>query len=66
MQITEYDKKLIRTMCDCNLVMTKAARELNYHYHSIIYQIDRLKKKTGYDLSTFYGAVALLRLIEEK
>jgi DNA-binding PucR family transcriptional regulator len=53
-------------MCDNDLVMTKAARELNYHRNSIEHQIKKLKAKTGYDLSTFYGAVALLRLIEEK
>jgi DNA-binding PucR family transcriptional regulator len=66
MQITEYEKYLIRTMCDNDLVMTKAAKELNYHRNSIEHQIKKLKTKTGYDLSTFYGAVALLRLIEEK
>jgi DNA-binding PucR family transcriptional regulator len=66
MQITEYEKTLIRTMCDNDLVMTKAAKKLNYHRNSVLYQIGNLKKKTGYDLSTFYGAVALLRLIEEK
>ena len=53
-------------MCDNDLVMTKAAKKLNYHRNSVLYQIGNLKKKTGYDLSTFYGAVALLRLIEEK
>jgi DNA-binding PucR family transcriptional regulator len=52
-------------MCDNDLVMTKAAKELNYHRNSIEHQIKKLKTKTGYDLSTFYGAVALLRLIEE-
>jgi DNA-binding PucR family transcriptional regulator len=53
-------------MCKNDLVMTKAAKELNFHRNSIEYQIKNLKKKTGYDLSTFYGAVALLQQIEEK
>jgi len=65
MQITEYEKFLIRTMCKNDLVITKTADELHYHRNSVLYQINNLKKKTGYDLSTFYGAVALLRLIEE-
>lgn len=52
-------------MCDNDLVMTKAAKELNYHRNSVEHHVDKLKKKTGHDLSTFYGAVALLQLIGE-
>jgi DNA-binding PucR family transcriptional regulator len=53
-------------MCKNDLVVTKAAKELYYHRTSVLRQIRNLKEKTGYDLSTFYGAVALLRLIEEE
>lgn len=56
----EYD--IIRSMCANDLNVSRTARDLNYHHNTICYHIEVIKKITGYDLKTFYGAVELIRL----
>ena len=59
MKLTDKERNLILAMCRNNLSYTGAAIDLHYHGNTVRYQIKRLEKKTGYDCSTFYGALIL-------
>ena len=56
---------IIKELCKNDLNVSKTARSMNYHRNSLCYHINDIKAETGYDPRTFYGATALLKMIEE-
>lgn len=60
MELNEKERAILLAMCRNDLNLTGAARELHYHRNGIAYQVERLERKTGYNISTFYGALQLL------
>ena len=62
MKLTKHERDLIKAMCKNDLSILATSRDLHYHRNTIVYQIQQLRKKTGHDCRTFFGAARLLLL----
>ena len=60
-KLTSDEMKTVFKMADCDMKISEVARELFAHRNTIIYRIERIKKKTGYDIRRFYDLAILLR-----
>ena len=61
--LDESDKSIINSMAENNMNISKVARELCYHRNSIVYKIDNIKEKTGYDPTNFFDLRSLVDII---
>lgn len=56
----------IKSFAEANLNVSKAAEVLYVHRNTMIYKLDKLKEKTGFDLREFKDSYVLYSLIEKK
>ena len=48
-----------------DLSTTNVSKELHRHRNTVIYWIEKMKKKTGLDCRKFYDLVKLLEMVEK-
>lgn len=58
------DKRIILTLAECDMNVTQTAQKLYMHRNSIVYHINRVKKKTGLNPLCFYDLCKLILEIE--
>lgn len=61
--MNDKEIEVIKSMCDCDMNVSRVARELHYHRNSIVYRIEQIKEKTGLNPSCFYDLVKLKEMI---
>ncbi len=61
--MNDKEIEVIKSMCDCDMNVSRVARELHYHRNSIVYRIEQIKEKTGLNPSCFYDLVKLKDMI---
>lgn len=62
--LSELEKDLIKTMCDCDLKIKQVAIRMCYSRGNITYHIEKILDKTGLDARKFYDLVKLLEMCE--
>ena len=50
---TGVDRNILEAMASCDLNVSKASNVLYMHRNTLMYKIDRLYEKTGFDIKTF-------------
>ena len=65
-EINCREKEVLKAMADANLNVTEAAILLWIARGSVIYHIQKIKRKTGLNARNFYDMVKLLKYIEEE
>jgi len=61
---TDSEQDILRAMARNSLNVSDCAIELHYHRNTMVYNLDKIKKKYGHDPRTFYGLSELLDLLE--
>lgn len=64
MNMTEQEAEIILTYADCDMNMLNTGRILNYNHTSILYRLNKIRDKTGYDPRVFYDLVVLVQMAE--
>lgn len=59
-KLTEEDIKILKTMAECDLNITEAARRMYFTRVSFVYRLNRIEKITGFNPTTFWGLVRIL------
>ena len=60
-ELTDEDIAVIRCLAKSDMNVGRASRAMNYSRYSIVYHLDRVEQKTGYNPRVFYDLVELLR-----
>ena len=60
---TGVDRNILEAMASCDLNISKASNVLYMHRNTLMYKIDRLYEKTGFDIKTFKDLYTLYKLI---
>lgn len=60
-ELTDEDIAVIRCLASNDMNVGRAARAMNYSRYSIVYHMNRVEQKTGYNPRVFYDLVDLLR-----
>ena len=58
----DIDNRILKALADNNLCVTQAAKELYMHRNTVIYQVQKIKAKTGMNPLNFWDMVKLLGL----
>lgn len=58
--LTERDREVVLAFAKNNMDAAKAARDMPMHRNSVIYHLERVKKKTGLNPLVFYDLVKLV------
>lgn len=61
-ELTEYDKRLLTTYAKCNMNIAATARKLYMHRNTAVYNLERIKRETGLDPTSFFELVQLLEV----
>lgn len=61
--MNDKETQVIKSMCDCDMNVTRVAGELHYHRDSIRYRIEQIKEKTGLNPQCFHDLVKLREMI---
>lgn len=61
--LSELEYEIIKELCNNDLNVSRTAEAMNYHRNSLNYHIDIIKKITGQDPTSFWGATKLLVMI---
>ena len=61
--LTELERELIRLMADLDLNVTAVAKTTYRNRNTVVYHIEKIKKKTGLDPKRFHDCVKLLEII---
>lgn len=62
--MTPFEIEMIRTYAECDMGLNETARRMYVHKNTVIYQFEKIKKKTGLNPRTFSGLTELLSRIE--
>lgn len=62
--MTPFEIELIRAYAECDMSLAATARRMYVHKNTVIYQFEKIKKKTGLNPRTFGGLTELLSRIE--
>ena len=54
MNFTKDEETIIRKMAENDMNITEVARQMFVHRNTLIYRIEKIKKKTGLDIRKFY------------
>ena len=65
MELTNIERQVIRTVADCDLNVTQASRVFHYHRNTLVYHMEKIKRKTGLDPRRFWDMIKLLEVINE-
>ena len=60
MELTEYERRLLRAIADENMNITRAAKRVYVHRNSAVYHMDKILDRTGLDPRRFRDLVRLL------
>jgi sugar diacid utilization regulator len=60
-ELTDEDIAVIRCLASSDMNVGRTARAMNYSRYSIVYHMNRVEQKTGYNPRVFYDLVELLR-----
>jgi sugar diacid utilization regulator len=60
---TGVDRNVLEAMATCDLNVSKASNVLYMHRNTLIYKIDKLLEKSGFDIRTFKDLFTLYKLI---
>lgn len=60
--MTDYQKRIIRTLADCDMNIAKTAILLNHSRNSMEYQINKIAKNTGLNPKNFYDLAKLVKM----
>jgi len=61
--LDESDISIINSMAENNMNISKVARQLNYSRNTIVYKLDKIDEKTGYDPKNFFDLRRLVDII---
>ena len=59
-ELTEYQARVIAALAENKIVVTDAARQLNFHRNSVVYHIGKIREATGKDPMNFFDLCELL------
>lgn len=60
-ELTECDKKIIRTLAKCSLNVSDVSRELYMHRNTVVYHIEKIERVTDLNPLNFYDLTELLK-----
>lgn len=61
--LDESDISIINSMAENNMNISKVARQLNYSRNTIVYKLDKIDEKTGFDPTNFFDLRSLVDII---
>lgn len=64
-KLSDEDKELLRQYARDNKNVSRTAHHFYLYRNTVMYRLERIKKKTGLDPTYFFDLVALLVAIEE-
>ena len=62
--LSAEDKELLKQYAKDNMNVSTTAKHFHLHRNTLVYRLERVKKRTGLDPTYFYDLVALLVAIE--
>ena len=65
MDLTWIERQMIRTIAECDLNVSRAARVYHYHRNTLVYHCEKIKRKTGLDPRVFWDMIKLLEAMDE-
>ena len=65
-ELDARETEIILRMAECSLNVSEAAEKMYMCRTTLVYNIEKLMKKTGLDARKFYDLVKLLDLLEKK
>ena len=63
MKISEHQKRIIMSLADSNMCVSKAARAYFMSEPGYVYQLNRIKQITGKDPKNFYDLAELVNYV---
>jgi sugar diacid utilization regulator len=60
-ELTDEDIAVLRCLASNDMNVGRTVRAMNYSRYSIVYHMNRVEQKTGYNPRVFYDLVELLR-----
>lgn len=60
MNLTEDEVRLVKLMAEWDMNTTEVARRMYVHRNTLVYRIEKIKKKTGCDIRKFYDLYDVL------
>lgn len=63
MNLTDEEVTLAKLMAEHSMNVTEVARQMYVHRNTLIYRIEKIKKKTGLDIRKFYDLYEVLLAI---
>lgn len=62
MEISEKEREIILEFAKCDMKAAPVGRNLYMNRNTVVYHLDKVKKRTGIDYRSFYGLVKLVKL----
>ena len=59
------EKEIILAFAKCDMNLSKTARKTYMHRNSIVYQLERIEKKTGLQPKKFFDLIKLVKMCKE-
>ena len=59
------EKEIVLAFAECNMDLSKTARKTYMHRNSIVYQLEKIQKKTGLQPKRFFDLIKLVEMCKE-
>lgn len=63
--MNEVEKEIVIAFAKCNMNLSETARLVHMHRNSIVYQLEKIQKKTGLQPKRFFDLIKLVEMCEE-
>lgn len=61
--MNDREVSVILTLADCNMNVTDTSKVLYVHRNTVVYYIDKIKRKTGLNPTRFYDLCKLVEMV---
>lgn len=58
-------RETILAFAECDMSILKTSKKTNYHWNTIMYHLEKTRKKTGLNPRRFYDLVKLVEMVKE-
>ena len=60
--MNDLEARIILVMADCDMKITEVAKVMYVHRNTVVYHIDKIKRKTGLNPTKFYDLCELVKM----
>ena len=61
--MNDLEARIILLMADCDMKITEVAKVMYVHRNTVVYHIDKIKRKTGLNPTKFYDLCELVKMV---